>query len=88
MWTTPQKSNEFVSPNQIRWPKATGSTFATADEALAAAINKEVTQEKWWKNLAFDERVYLDDCGKWIQNYFLGYALIGILLFVNYFPWT
>ena len=89
MWTPPYKPNKSHGPSEIRWPAVPGKKFSTSEEALAASITYEATRlPPWWSNLALDERVNLDLPGKWIQNYFALYAIIGIAMFSNYLPWT
>ena len=89
MWTTPYIPEKSFTPNEIRWPAPPGKTFASSEEKLAAGITFEVTRPPpWWSNLAFDERVRIDSHGRWIQNYFAFYSFVGIIMFVNYLPWT
>ena len=89
MWTTPYKPNKSHGPSEIKWPVVPGKKFSTSEEALAASITYEAARlPPWWSNLALDERVHLDLPGKWIQNYFAVYAIIGIAMFSNYLPWT
>ena len=89
MWTTPYTPDQSFNSNKVNWPLPSGKTFASTEEKLAAGIAFEVTRPPpWWSNLAFDERVCLDAVGKWIQNYFASYALVGIIMFANHWPWT
>ena len=89
MWTTPYTPRKPFNSNEIRWPIPPHKTFTSVEEKVRAGITLEVTRPPpWWSNLAFDERVRLDETGKWIQNYFAFYAFVGIIMFANYLPWT
>ena len=41
-----------------------------------------------WKNLVIDERPKMSKTAIWLLNYFVGYACIGTIMFVNFLPWT
>ena len=89
MWTTPHVPETHFKPNEIRWPLPARKTFSSVEEKLATGILLEANRPPpWWSNLAIDERPRLDTIGKWIQNYFVIYALLGIIMFSNYLPWT
>ena len=89
MWTTPYSLESQYKPNEVRWPLPSRKTFTSVEEKIATGISLEANRlSPWWSNLVLDERPRLDDIGKWIQNYCASYALIGIIMFCNYLPWT
>ena len=82
----PQNSNKSI---EVRWPEPPRNASLSVEERISIGILKEADRPPpWWSNLAIDERPRLDSFGKWIQNYFAFYALIGIIMFSNYLPWT
>ena len=89
MLTTPCTEYKLQGVNEIRWSMPTGKISASTEEKINAAMFLEANRQgPWWSNLAFDERGRLDNTGLWIQNYFMIYGLLGIILFSNYLPWT
>ena len=89
MWTTPYVPEHSSKANEIRWPGPPGKASLSVEERISIGILQEANRPPpWWSNLAIDERPRLDSIGKWIQNYFAFYALIGIIMFSNYLPWT
>ena len=89
MWTTPYVPETRLKHNEVRWPVPSRKTFTSVEEKLATGISIEANRlSPWWSNLALDERPRLNTIGKWIQNFFAIYALIGIIMFSNYLPWT
>ena len=51
-------------------------------------LESEENMKSSWKNLVFDERPKMPKIGVWLMNYFVGYACIGTIMFVNFLPWT
>ena len=89
MWTTPYTPDASYSATEVRWPLLPGKKYASVEEKVAIGISIEANRPPpWWSNIALDERNRLDEAGKWIQNYFVLYALIGIFMFCNHLPWT
>ena len=89
MLTTPHTEDKLQSANEIRWSMPTGKISASTEDKINAAMLLEANRQgPWWSNLALDERDRLDSTGLRIQNYFLIYGLLGIILFSNYLPWT
>ena len=89
MLTTPHTVDKLQGANEIRWSMPTGKISASTEEKINAAMLLEANRQgPWWSNLALDERGRLDTTGLWIQNYFIIYGLLGIILFSNYLPWT
>ena len=53
-------------------------------------LEKVSNFKSWWKNAAIDEWK-MDKVPKdylWILPYFVGYSVVGTVLFVNFLPWT
>ena len=89
MLTTPYTEDKPHGVNEIRWSMPTGKISASTEEKINAGMLLEANRQgPWWSNLALDERGRLDTTGLWIQNYFIIYGLLGIILFSNYLPWT
>lgn len=55
---------------------------------LLAKLETPENLKSAWKNLVIDERPKMPKIGVWLLNYFVGYACIGTILFVNFLPWT
>ena len=89
MLTTPNFSDDSKKPSDVKWPIPPSKAALSPEERISIGIMKEANRPPpWWSNLAIDERPRLDSYGKLIQNYFAFYALIGIIMFSNYLPWT
>ena len=89
MWTTPYAPEASKKTCDVKWPIPPVKPSVSVEERISIGILKEANRPPpWWSNLAFDERPRLDFLGQWIQNYFVFYSLIGIIMFSNYLPWT
>ena len=56
-------------------------------EVLSQLETNENLQSNW-KNLVIDERPKMSKTAVWLLNYFVGYACLGTVMFVNFLPWT
>lgn len=56
-------------------------------EVLSQLETHENLQSNW-KNLVIDERPKMSKHAVWALNYFVGYACLGTVMFVNFLPWT
>lgn len=89
MWTTPFAPETSKKTCDVKWPLPQVKPSLSVEERISIGILKEANRPPpWWSNIAFDERPRLDCLGQWIQNYFVFYSLIGIIMFSNYLPWT
>ena len=64
------------------------NTTALVKNNNIAQIESEENMKSSWKNLVFDERYQMPKIGVWLMNYFVLYACLGTIMFVNFLPWT
>ena len=79
--TPPQRKPQHVNPDH-------NSGLKTPRNEVIAQLESEENFNSSWKNLVFDERPMMPKIGVWLLNYFVGYACIGTIMFVNFLPWT
>jgi hypothetical protein len=51
-------------------------------------VEREENLDSPWKCVIFDESKYLNPDQIMVQKYFIGYAVLGTILFANFLPWT
>lgn len=56
-------------------------------EAAALKLESQENLEHWWKSALTEEPVRRRE-GRWLRDYFVGYAVVGTVMFSNFLPWT
>ena len=79
--TPPQRKPQHVNHDQAAGLK-------NPRNEILAQLESEENIKSSWKNLVFDERPMMPKIGVWLLNYFIGYACVGTIMFVNFLPWT
>lgn len=81
-------SEDRVKPVPVYYGTAAASNGPRPD--VLVKLEKVSNFKSWWKNAAIDEWK-MDKVPKdylWILPYFVGYSVVGTVLFVNFLPWT
>ena len=85
MLTTPMDRSK---PVPVYYGSAAAGTGPGPETLLK--LERLENLDSWWNNILLEEwngnRVPKDF--KWILPYFIGYAILGTVLFANFLPWT
>ena len=77
------------SPDTKPVPLVNPEKPATVTSAALLSVESKDNLEHAWRNTATEERISRGNKqGRSVRNYFLGYAVIGTVLFANMLPWT